>query len=258
MSSIIDEFEFIIGDENDAEDSTTFEENSTLLAEKASNFIENANKNPDTTYQGIKISQYLSGLDICESEIVPWKHVKFTINVNDLKDLSNGRLKDFIVPPFVEELAGIGDKVDSEFGFNQYGRNELRYIKIPNSVIVINPKTFAFYKRLETIEFEDDSNLIYLGEYAFACCDNLHTVDLRNCSGLDEIKKGTFDNSGVKTLKISSNIKSVCSLENTSIERVYIDNSKYTIDEFNQLIAENEETENEETEVETELETYDF
>ena len=77
---------------------------------------------------------------------------------------------------------------------------------------------------------------MYLGKQAFACCEKLQCVDLRQCIYLEEIKDGTFDNSGVTTLKISSTINSMCDISNTKIETVYIDNDKYTIAEYNKLI----------------------
>ena len=55
---------------------------------------------------------------------------------------------------------------------------------------------------------------------------------------LDEIRNNTFANSAVKVLKINSTIQSICSLENTNIETVFIDSDKYDIKTFNRLIKE--------------------
>lgn len=249
MGSVMDEFEFIA--EEIVEDNSTFEDDSNELVVKAENFIDSASKYPDKTYQGIPIKQYIQCISIGETEIVSWNHVKWTMNVNKLKDLDDNKLEEFVVPSFVEELDGIGNKEGAEFGFNQSGRNKLRYIYIPENVIVIAPYTFAFYKKLENIEFSDNSKLIYLGAYTFVGCDKLHTVDLRKCKELDEIKDGTFDNSAVKVLKISSNIKKMCSLDKTNIETVYVDNNIYSAEEFNDLIKDAEEKE-------TETVGYDF
>lgn len=230
----MDEFEFLV--EEEVEDTSTFEDDSNNYINLANQFLESIEAFPDRTYQGIPIKAYADSITIGESNIVPWEHVGFTIDVNKLKDLANHRLEEFIIPSFIEELESIGDKAGTEFGFNQSGRNNLRFIEIPKSVIVVAPNTFAFYKKLESIKFEKNSKLIYLGSQAFVGCESLHTLDLRNCIDLDELKEGTFDRSGITTLKISSNIKSMCSLSNTEIKTVYIDNEAYSIEKFNQLM----------------------
>lgn len=234
MGAILDEFEFLIEDE--IEDTSTFEDDSNNYINIAKQFLDTISAFPDRTYQGIPIKAYADSITIGESNIVPWEHVGFTIDVNKLKDLSNHRLEEFIIPSFVEEIESIGDKAGTEFGFNQSGRNNLRYIEIPKSIIVIAPNTFAFYKKLESIKFERNSKLIYLGSQAFVGCESLHTLDLRNCTDLDELKESTFDGSGILTLKISSNIKNMCSLRNTNIQTVYLDDEAYSIEKFNQLM----------------------
>lgn len=234
MGAVLDEFDFLV--EEEQEDNSTFEDDSNNYIALARQFIDSIDKFPDRTYQGIPIKAYADAICIGESDIVPWEHVGFTIDVNKLKDLSNHKLEEFIIPSFIEELESIGDKAGTEFGFNQSGRNILKYIEIPSSVIVIAPNTFAFYKKLENIKFKENSKLIYLGSQAFVGCESLHTLDLRKCHDLDELKEGTFDGSGIQTLKISSDIRKMCSLSNTNIKTVYVDDEAYPIKEFNQLM----------------------
>ena len=234
MGAVLNEFDFLI--EEDVEDNSTFEDDSNKYIEIANKYMESSKLFPDRTYQGIPMSAYINSIYIGESNIVPWNHVGFTMNVNDLKDLSNHRLEEFIVPDFIEELESIGDKAGTEFGFNQSGRNNLKYIEIPTSIIVIAPSTFAFYKKLENIKFKKNCRLIYLGSQTFVGCDSLHTLDLRNCINLDELKDGTFDGSNIQTLKISSNITKMCDLSKTNIKTVYIDDTAYNIEEFNNLM----------------------
>jgi len=103
------------------------------------------------------------------------------------------------------------------------------------SVIVIAPNTFAFYKKLKTINFEENNKLIYLGNGAFAYCENLHTVDLRKCENLTEIKKNTFLNSGIRHLKISHNITRMsieCITNMPYIKNITLDNTCYKASEF--------------------------
>lgn len=234
MGEILEEFSFLVEDETDkTENNSNFENDSSNYIYLARRFLDTVKTFPEKTYQGIYVKSYADCISIGKSNIVPWEHVSFTIDVNKLKDLSNNKLETFIIPSFVEEVNSIGY---TEFGFNQSGRNILKYIEIPSSVVVIEPNTFAFYTKLENVKFEKNSKLLYLGSQSFVGCGNLHTLDLRNCIDLDEIKEGTFDGSAITTLKISSNINKMCSLKNTEIKKVYIDDESYKIEEFNRLM----------------------
>lgn len=239
MGDIADEFDFLIEEEvesNKSERKTTFEDDSNACVVAAKQFLDNAKASGNRTYQGIPMGAYVDSITLGESDIVPWNHVKFTLDVAKLKNLGNNMLEELIIPTFVEELESIGDKAGTEFGFNQAGRNRLKYIEIPQNVIVIAPSTFAFYKKLETINFKENSKLIYLGSQTFVGCELLHTLDLSNCEDLDEIKNGTFDGSAIQVLKLNSNISKMCNIVNTDIKTVYIDDTAYSRQEFIQLV----------------------
>ena len=233
-TTLSDEFEFL----NENDDTSTYEEDSESLVNEAKSFINKSHKFSNVTYQGISVLSICESITLGNSSIMPWNHVKFTIDVNKLKDLNNDRIIELYIPSFVEELESIGDKAETEFGYNQAYRNNLKEVFIPKNIVVIADNTFAFYKKLEKISFEKDCKLMYLGEQAFACCEKLQMVDLQNCIYLDEIRNNTFANSAVKVLKINSTIQSICSLENTNIETVFIDSDKYDIKTFNRLIKE--------------------
>lgn len=237
--SITDEFEFIMQDE--IEDTSTFEDDSNDLISIANKFIDNVSVYPDRTYQGISVQSIRDCLYIGETDIMPWKHVGFTIDVSKLKDVSGGRLEELTIPSFIEELESIGTRGGTEFGYNQFGRNNLKKIFIPSSLVVIAPLTFAYYRKLENVTIEKNSKLMVLGSKAFACCENINTLDLRNCEYLDEIHDDTFAKSSLRVLKLNSNINKVGQLLDTSIETIYIDNEKYSKDEFDKFVKESGE-----------------
>jgi hypothetical protein len=243
MSSLIDEFDFAMQDEEEVEQ-TTYEEDSRRFIEEATKFITNAKKNTKITYQGIKSTDFINAISIGKSDIMPWEHVSFTLDVSKLKDVSGNKLDSLTIPSFVEELRSICDKGEIGFGFNQTARNKLRVIEIPSSVVVIAQNTFAMYKKLEEVIFENNCKLMILGNYTFFNCTSLHTLDLRNCEYLSDIPKNVFEQSGIKILKLNSGVQSMYPLENTEISTVYIDDEKYSIEEFNSRLREVQSTNN--------------
>lgn len=216
---LISEFEFIIGDESETE----YNHDSHKCVNRAIKFLENK-----ASYQGIDKDKFKDLICIGESDTIPWNHVKLTLSVDKLRLITGERLKEFIIPSFVEEIEGTNDSI---FGHNDTTINIVKYLYIPKSTIMIAPHAFSMYTKLEKVEFEEDSELLSLGDYAFACCDKLHTLDLTNCKYLDDIKENTFKNSDLKVLKINSNLLKnknskkalLKSLENTNNEVIVID-----------------------------------
>lgn len=226
--SILEEFEFILGEEEDE----TYKHDSSTFISQAKLFI---NNNSIVSYQGIDKEKITELISLDKSDIVPWEHVKLTISVEKLRPITGERLKELIIPSFVEEIGGIDDSI---FGHNDTTINHLKYVRIPKNVIVIAPHTFSMYSKLERIIFENNSKLLSLGDYAFACCDNIHTLDLSECKYLEEIKGNVFKHSNIKNLKLNSNLKHIDTLENTNIEKIIIDGIVYTQSEFNQYKGE--------------------
>lgn len=226
--SILDEFEFIIGEEDD----TDYTHDSNNLISQAKLFM---NNNSIYSYQGINKENISKLISLSESDIIPWEHVKLTISIEKLRPITGERLKELIIPSFIEELAGTNNSI---FGQNDTTINHLKYVRIPRNVIVIAPHTFSMYTKLEKVIFENNSKLLSLGDYAFACCDNIHTLDLSECGYLDIIKGNVFKHSNIKVLKLNSNLKHIDTLEDTNIEKIIIDNITYTQSEFNQYKGE--------------------
>lgn len=224
IGSILDEFEFILGEEADTE----YTHDSNNLISQAKLFIEN---NSISSYQGINKENISKLISLSESDIIPWEHVKLTISVEKLRPITGERLKELIIPSFVEELEGTKNSI---FGQNDTTINSLKYVRIPRNVLVIAPHTFSMYTKLEKVIFENNSKLLSLGEYTFACCDSIHTLDLSECRYLEEIKGNVFKNSNIKVLKLNSSLKHIDTLEDTNIEKVVIDDVTYTQSEFNQ------------------------
>jgi hypothetical protein len=237
VGSIEDEFEFLEQEEIEVPQTSFVDDSNAMIAE-AKEFMRKTKLYPDRTYQGIPVTSISNSLTVGKSDIMTWNHVKFTINVNNLKDISGGKLEELTIPSFVEEIESIGDRDGIEFGYNQAGRNRLRNIILPSNLIVIAPNTFAFYKKLECVSIESNCKLLYLGQQAFACCESLHTLDLRNCEYLDEIPSNCFTNSSIEVLKLNRNVKQIKELKNTNIKEVHIDTDVYNIDEFNYRLQE--------------------
>lgn len=236
MGNILDEFEFILAEE--PEDTTTFIDDSNEFIAEAHAFIKKMQSNTKSTYQGIKGQNIVECISIGKTDIMPWDHVTFTLDIIKLRNIGNNKLEDFVIPPFIEELCSTGDKGILGFGYNNTGHNFLKHITIPSSVVVIAPNTFTFYKRLESIIFEERSKLMYLGDQAFVGCESLHTLNLTSCRYLDKIYSNTFSASGITKLKLPNTIEIISPLSSTSIEQVYIDEDAYTISEFNTRVAE--------------------
>lgn len=234
MGVLSDEFEHFL---DTTDYSKTYIDESNELIEKAETFI----KTSDSTNQGIEMKKIKKSLSFEETNLMPWKHVSITIDVSRLKPISNTKLTSFSIYDFIEEVIGICDNGDTEFGYNQSIRNNLEYLKVSSNVCVINPSAFAFYKKLERVIFEENSKLIYIGENTFACCEKLKELDLRNCKYLDDIPENLIAKSGVRVLKLNRNIKHVPNQWNTSeLKYIYIDDDKYSIEEFNELMSNND------------------
>jgi len=237
MGEIVSEFEFLESTEHEP----SLEEESQKFVDYANQFLCKSEQFPNKSFQGISVLSICNGINICESSIMPWEHVKFTLNVNELKDLNGDRLVDFSIPFFVEELESIGDKAGTEFGFNQTGHNNLRNISIHKNVMIINSETFLLYRKLENVIFEKDSKLLYLGPQAFLGCKMLHKVDLRNCEELETLANNLFTDSGVEIVKLNSNIQTISkrAFEGSIVKYVYINEHKYKIDDFIERLENN-------------------
>lgn len=222
MGVITEEFDFLI---DNTEDNSTFIDDSNEMIKRAQEFIEQARKYPNRTKQGIQLSNIVDCITIGKSDIYNEEHVIFTLNVNKLKDVSNGRLIEFEVPSFVEELKSIGYEDGNEFGYNQSHRNYLKTIVIPKNLKIIAPNTFAFYKNLENIIFEDSCKLLYIGSQAFACCGKLHSVNFQKCKELEDIPNDIFDGSNIEVLKLPDGFN--YNMQNTEIKTIYIGKEKY-------------------------------
>ena len=85
MNSIVtNEFDFIMEDE----DTSTYIDDSDELINQAKDFIDKALKFSDRTYQGISVTDISELIFIGETDVMPWNHVSFTLDVNKLKDVN--------------------------------------------------------------------------------------------------------------------------------------------------------------------------
>lgn len=228
MSDLLDEFSDMIDEQ--AEIDNLPENVSKRLLVSYQEFLDN----PSKTFSGVDKNSIQACLKVCETEEMPWEHVCMAIDVSVLRDISKPRLSNFSIPPFVEELEGIGNKNNSGFGFNEFGRNHLKSVVIPSSVCVISKETFAFYRKLESVTMPQESKLRNIGKDAFAYCENLKELDLSNCEYLQYLPEYLIASSGTKKLRINSSIQSIHpdTFKASSLDTVYVDNDKYSFTEF--------------------------
>lgn len=185
-----------------------------------------------STYYGIRTDRLKSTFRYGKTKLLGWEHVTMLLDSNKLSDISGTPAEDLRVFDFVEEIDTIKDS--NGLGYNNCLSNMIKTIVIPKNVTVINSTVFAFYKKLTTIIFEEDSDLMFLGSNQFCHCNKLTSVDLTPCKQLEHLGKGMFSGSGVKTVKLPSSIRTIdpSAFAHSDVKTVYIDNNKYTINEF--------------------------
>lgn len=231
MGILIDEFSDMLENEVEAVvDKTVYLNDSIDCINKAKNFLF---LNKGGTYSGILIDNFSNMLSYNKTEIINWEHVTFTLDVKEMRDVSEHKLQDLVIPDFVEEIKGIGD-TGSGFGFNDGSRGNIRHVSIPENLLVIDDNTFAFHRKLESITFDRNSSLMYIGKQAFAYCENLSNLDLSNCEYLENLYKGTFMYSGITKLHLNENIRFIDkdAFIESKIQTIYIGDKVYTLNEF--------------------------
>ncbi len=107
----------------------------------------------------------------------------------------NSNVKKFIIGDSLEQ---IGD-----FAFN--GCTKLENVTFSYNLSKIGRDAFSNCNSLTNIELP--SSLTTLGEYAFSYCYSLETVNIGN--GLTEISANAFNDSGVKTVYLGTNVKRI-------------------------------------------------
>lgn len=189
------------------------------------------------TLYGIYTSSISKTLKYSSTDVIPWEHVTMYLDTTKLNDISGQKIREFRVFDFVEELNTIPN-TEFGFGFNNSHRNLLESLVIPENVLVINSKTFAFYKKLKSITFEDDCKLLKIGTQAFAYCEKLHTLDLSKCEYLEELSEDMLYGSGVTILKLNTNIKKIpeCAFNNSKVKTVIIGDTRYKLSELLDMI----------------------
>jgi uncharacterized repeat protein (TIGR02543 family) len=103
---------------------------------------------------------------------------------------SIGIEKAFVAVPTTEGSYTIPAGIVSISSDAFLGQNGIKKLTIPSSVQVIGDNAFKYCRGLETIVFEDGSQLRSIGSYSFAHCYNLQSVSLPE--GLQKIGKYAF------------------------------------------------------------------
>ena len=119
----------------------------------------------------------------------------------------------------------------TEIAYNAFSQTEITSVTIPASVENIGSMAFISCQNLESIIFEDGSNLENIGEGAFAIsaitsitipasvknirvkafdnCSNLATVTFANGSSLETIDDSAFCNSAITSITIPASVKRI-------------------------------------------------
>ncbi len=83
-------------------------------------------------------------------------------------------------------------------------RNTITKIIIPAKIKIIGSEAFAEYYQLQYIDFESDSELTSIGEFAFASCESLTSITLP--ASVTEIENGAFAScTGLTSITIPEN-----------------------------------------------------
>lgn len=234
--ALLSEFHDLLESESDKlarEKSEEQKQNYTYISNKLLEEALKVTKDKSKTYSGISIENLVKTLDSRPSLIMNWKHASMTLDVRLLVDITKHSIKELNTPYFVEELLPFDENIG--FGFNNGHINKIRTVKIHRNTVHIANNTFANFEKLEQVQIEPESRLVILGEGAFSYCPKLQSLDLRNCKELNIIPDFIIANSGVKVLKISSHINTICNKAFTKADElryVGLDNDTYTIDEF--------------------------
>lgn len=234
-TSLIDEFEFLL-EPDIPENTSTYLEDSQANIDKLLNSLGNYSDNSKASYQGIYIKDIKQCINYEDTDTVPWKHCSFIMDFSKLKSINKEAVLELCIPEGIEELMPCAKSDDTEFMFKQTFRNKLQALELPNSLLIIDADTFAFYRDLKYLIFKQGSSLVKIGTRAFANCENLTKLDLRNCLMLDTIDEDALKYSSIKTLKISSSMRSLKPLNCESLRKVVVDSKSYDIDTFNSLL----------------------
>jgi len=99
-----------------------------------------------------------------------------------------------------------GLKVIDDLAF--YRNNELSDVSIPSSVETLGNNAFRETKSLETVTFENGSQVSKIGEYAFEDTPKLHTIILPE--NLEVIGRAAFkDNASLETIDIPNSVHTI-------------------------------------------------
>ena len=224
-NSVLSEFEFMIDD-----DVPDFEKESAELIAKARQ-IQRVR-----TLNGIDTRKISEHLRFNATANIPWQHVTLNVTPSLFGDINNDRITDFVVFDFVEEIE---TNLNNTLGIiNNSFRNRIEHLTITKNVKIINSYSFAFYKNLKAVEFEENSQLWCIGQSVFEHCVKLKTLDLSNCSELEFIPGNLVRDSAVMNLSLSTGVKRIVqgAFDDSSVKYIKIGKDKYKINDFLQQL----------------------
>ncbi|MGN1227378.1 MAG: leucine-rich repeat domain-containing protein, partial [Christensenellales bacterium] len=152
------------------------------------------------------------------------EQVKEIVLPKNLKEIEPELFKDFTFLEkitFNENLEVIGKSAFE-------GCVSLKEIKLPNKVKEIGESAFSNCKSLKNVELP--SSIESIGADCFSCCTKLKTAILDKCN-IETIPYRCFYRSGLKTIKLPSNLKEIDreAFTKTKIDKIKFPNSLVSI-----------------------------
>lgn len=180
------------------------------------------------TLQGIDTSNIRKMVSTNHTDSIPWEHMSMSLDMKYMYDISGRNVQTFKVFNFIEEIqTALSDK-------SSINISTIKAITLPENIRVIDDFAFSNSLMLETIDFDDNSNLFKIGYCAFSYCNRLKTLDLSKCEKLTKLDEGFLMCSTIETLKLPYSIEEIHknAFSGSKLTQVFIGNEKYDIAGF--------------------------
>ena len=108
-----------------------------------------------------------------------------------------------------DSVESIGEDAFSGHADRSLETPRITEIKIPSGVKTIGNFAFAYCDELKTVDLSQAANLTTIGWQAFDGCKNLTDVKLNGAGNLQTIESGAFIRSGVTQIEIPASVKKI-------------------------------------------------
>ena len=108
-----------------------------------------------------------------------------------------------------DSVESIGEDAFSGYADRSLETPRITEIKIPSGVKTIGNFAFAYCDELKTVDLSQAANLTTIGQQAFDGCKNLTDVKLNGAGNLQTIESGAFVRSGVTQIEIPASVEKI-------------------------------------------------